>query len=102
VTRNERRAAALGRERKFILGVYRPPFHPHIKGMNLELDDEETAVLIKELSHITEDDKYPFSPRIRVLQEILGKLRREPVREPLPPPKQYAPPRATRARRRRG
>jgi hypothetical protein len=33
---------------------------------------------------------------------ILAKLRPEPVREPLPPPKVYAPPRFTRGRRRRG
>ena len=31
---------------------------------------------------------------------ILGKIRPEPVREPLPPPKHYEPPRATARRRR--
>ena len=36
-----------------------------------------------------------------LLQPILAKLRPEPVREPLPPPKVYVPPRATAARRRR-
>jgi hypothetical protein len=30
--------------------------------------------------------------RIRLLRGILAKLRPEPVREPLPPPKVYAPP----------
>jgi hypothetical protein len=42
----------------------------------------------------------PFSPRIRTLSAILQKLKPEPVREPLPPPKVYAPPRALARRRR--
>jgi hypothetical protein len=67
----------------------------------MHLSDEETAALIKELHDIVENDPYPFSPRIRTLRAILAKLRPEPVREPLPPPKVYAPPRATVARRRR-
>ena len=55
----------------------------------------------QELHDIVESDRYPFSPRIRTLRAILTKLRPEPVREPLPPPKVYASPRATTARRRR-
>jgi hypothetical protein len=35
---------------------------------------------------MVESDKYPFSPRIRKLREILHKLRPEPIRKPLPPP----------------
>jgi hypothetical protein len=66
--------------------------------MNLELSDEEGAALTKELHNIVENDRYPFSPRIRTLRAILAKLRPEPAREPLPPPKMYAPPRATAAR----
>jgi hypothetical protein len=62
--------------------------------MHLELTDEETAALTQELHDIVENDRYPFSPRIRTLRAILGKLRPEPVREPLPPLKVYAPPRA--------
>ena len=68
--------------------------------MNLDLADEETAALIRELHDIVENDRYPFSPRIRTLRGILAKLRPEPEREPLPPPKVYAPRRATGARRR--
>jgi hypothetical protein len=68
---------------------------------HLDLSDEEAAVLIKELADITGNDRYPFSPRIQTLRAILAKLKPEPVREPLPPPpKVYAPPRATGARRR--
>jgi hypothetical protein len=70
--------------------------------MNLELDDEQIEALIRELHDIIETDRYPFSPRIRTLRAILGKLRPEPAREPLPPPKVYAPPRFIRGRRRRG
>jgi hypothetical protein len=70
--------------------------------MRLDLTDEETAALTHELHDIVEGDRYPFSPRIRTLRGILAKLRPEPVREPLPPPKVYAPSRALAARRRRG
>ena len=64
--------------------------------MRLDLIDEETAALTQELHDIVENDRYPFSARLRA---ILAKLSPEPVREPLPPPKVYAPPRATLARR---
>jgi hypothetical protein len=52
--------------------------------MNLELSDQETAALTQELHEIVENDRYPFSLRIRTLRAILAKLRPEPVREPLP------------------
>jgi hypothetical protein len=71
--------------------------------MHLDLSDEEAAALAQELHDIIERNHYPFSPRIRTLRAILAKLRPEPVRKPLPPPpKVYAPPRATPATRRRG
>jgi hypothetical protein len=56
---------------------------------HLDLSD---AALIKELADITGNDRYPFSSRIQTLRAILAKLRREPVREPLPPLKRYEPP----------
>jgi len=68
---------------------------------HLDLIDEEAAALTQELHDIVENDRYPLSPRIRTLRAILAKLRPEPVREPLPPPKVYAPPRATASRERR-
>jgi hypothetical protein len=58
--------------------------------MHLDLTDEETAALTKELHDIVGSDRYPLSPRIRTLRAILGKLRPEPVREPLPPRKAAA------------
>jgi hypothetical protein len=69
--------------------------------MHLDLSGDETAALTKELDGIIRNDRYPFSKRIRTLKAILAKLRPEPVREPLPPPKVYAPPKATAAQRRR-
>jgi hypothetical protein len=51
--------------------------------MNLDLSDEESAALTKELNGITRNDRYPFSERIRTLKAILAKLTPEPVREPL-------------------
>ena len=68
--------------------------------MNLDLSDDEAAALTQELHEIVENDRYPFSPRIRTLRGILAKLRPEPVREPLPPLKVYAPPSKGRYRRR--
>jgi hypothetical protein len=88
------------------------PFEPDnrdpISGvMHLDLTDEESAALTQELHDIVEDDRYPFSPRIRMLRGILAKLRPEPVREPLPPLKApaaslkvYAPPSKGRYKRR--
>jgi hypothetical protein len=69
--------------------------------MMLDLTEEETDALGKLLSRTIDDDRYPLSPRVQNLKGILAKIRPEPVREPLPPPKVYAPPRATGARWRR-
>ena len=59
---------------------------------HLDLTDDEAAALTQELHDIVENDRYPFSLRIRTLMGILAKLRPAPVRKPLPPPKVYAPP----------
>jgi hypothetical protein len=70
--------------------------------MTLDLTDEETAALLRELDGLIDADRYFLSPRIKTLKAIRTKLRPESVREPLPPPpKQYAPPRATAKQRRR-
>jgi hypothetical protein len=68
--------------------------------MHLDLADDEAAALAQELHEIVENDRYPFSPRISTLMAILAKLRPEPVRAPLPPPKVYAPPSRGRYKRR--
>ena len=69
--------------------------------MIIDLNDKETAALARLLTTTIDGERYPLSPRIQMLKAILAKMRPEPVREPLPPLKQYAPPRATSARRRR-
>jgi hypothetical protein len=55
--------------------------------MMLDLTDEETDALARLLSRTIDDDRYPLSPRVQNLKGILAKIRPEPVREPLPPPK---------------
>jgi hypothetical protein len=70
--------------------------------MHLVLSDEEVAALVRLLSDTIDGDRYPLSPRILTLKGILSKIKPQPVREPLPPPKVYAPPRAAVRRRRRG
>ena len=71
--------------------------------MNLDLTDEETAAPLRALDGIIDGDRYFLSPRIKTLKAIRAKIRPKPAREPLPPPpKQYAPPRATAKQRRRG
>jgi hypothetical protein len=65
--------------------------------MNLEQTDEQTEALIRELSQIIDGDHYPLSPRIVAPKEILGKLRPEPERPPLPRRRHYEPPGKGRA-----
>jgi hypothetical protein len=43
--------------------------------MNLELSDEQAEVRTRELRNIIQNDRYPFSPRIVALKEILEQLR---------------------------
>ena len=70
--------------------------------MHLDLTDEEAAALLKELDGLIDGDRYFLSPRIKTLRAIRAKIRPEPAREPLPPPpKQYAPPRATAKQKQR-
>ena len=70
--------------------------------MNRDLTDEETAALLRELDGLIGGDRYFMSQRIKTLRANRAKIRQEPVREPLPPPpKQYAPLRATAKQRRR-
>jgi hypothetical protein len=67
--------------------------------MRLDLSDEETASLTRLLRHAIDDDHHPLSPRVQTWHAILDEIEPPPVREPLPPPKVYEPPRAGRRRR---
>ena len=69
--------------------------------MNLELTDGQTEALIRELRNIVQNDRYPLSPRIVTLREILGRLAAgtsTPVATA--PPRHYEPPSKGRYRRR--
>ena len=65
---------------------------------HLDLTDDEDEGLFTALRRIIADDRYPLSPRVLTLKAILAKLRQEPARPPLPPPKEYANSGATAAR----
>jgi hypothetical protein len=56
--------------------------------------------LVKLLSQTIDGDRYPLSARIVALKEILGQLRPEPERKPLPPRRHYEPPSKGRYKRR--
>jgi hypothetical protein len=76
---------------------------PTFGDMHLDLTDEQTEALVRELSEIVQNDRYPLGPRIVALKEILGQLRPEPARAAAaPPPRIYAPPTKGRWRPRRG
>ena len=70
--------------------------------MQLDLTDEETLALLNLLTDAIENDRYPLSPRIRVLRGIRAKL---PGAPPQPPsarpaaPEERSPGRAPRAGR---
>jgi hypothetical protein len=67
--------------------------------MQLDLSDEETAALARLVRNAIDGDRFPLSPRVQLWKGILAKIRPEPKRAPLPPPKHYEPPRAGRRRR---
>jgi hypothetical protein len=69
--------------------------------MTPDLSEEERIALVDLLKRTVEVDRYPLSARVQTLRGILEKLDPRPVRDPLPPPKVYASPRAAAARRRR-
>ena len=69
--------------------------------MPLNLTEYEKLALVALLTRTSDGGRYPLPPRVRSLKDVLARLRPEPVRDPLPPPKVYAPPRATAAKIRR-
>ena len=69
--------------------------------MQLDLTGEETVALARLQRSAIDGDRYPLSSRVQLLRGILAKIRPEPAREPLPPPKVYAPPRAAARQRQR-
>jgi len=68
--------------------------------MQLDLTDDETAAFTRLLKHTIDNDRYPLVPRLDPLKAILAKIEPPLPRDPRPPPKVYAPPRATARQRR--
>jgi hypothetical protein len=60
---------------------------PQIQVTQLDLTEQETTALLKELDDIIESDRYFLSRRIQTLKATRSKIRPEPALEPLPPPK---------------
>jgi hypothetical protein len=54
---------------------------------HLDLTDEQTDALVRELSSTIDNDRFPLSPRIAVLRSILDQLRPESAKAPPPPPR---------------
>jgi hypothetical protein len=73
----------------------------YIRRMELQLSEEQADLLARELRTLIDGDRYFLSPRVRSLQAILDKIRPSRPREPLPPPRQYEPPRRGRYAKRR-
>jgi hypothetical protein len=67
--------------------------------MQPDLSDEDISDLAKLIKRAIDASRYPFSSEVSRWKELLGKLRPEPVREPLPPPRVYEPPSRGRYRR---
>ena len=67
---------------------------------NLDLTDDEHAALVWLAKHALDTDRFPMSPRLYSLRATLAKPETQPLREPRSPPKVYAPPKASAARRR--
>jgi hypothetical protein len=72
----------------------------YIPNMNLNLSDEQAALLARELTAIIDNDRFFLTPRIQMLREIRNMIRPESPRPPLPAINHYEPPRVGRNRRR--
>jgi hypothetical protein len=67
-----------------------------------DLADADKAALIELLRETIAADRFPLSPRIRKLREILAKLEPPPARpEPIPPPKPAGEPSMLLAKKKR-
>ena len=70
--------------------------------MNLDLTEEETAVLWTLLRQTIEGDPYPLAPRLRPYKAILAKIGPpKPASPALPPRKPHVPSTVMQRKRRR-
>jgi len=76
---------------------------PICPGMTVDLIEEETAALLRELGDIIANHRYFLSPRISALKAIRAKFCSQPAHPaPLPPLRNYEPPSKGKWRPRRG
>ena len=67
----------------------------------LPLSADEKVALTAALKRSIDEDRFPLSPRVRMLESILARLEpQKPAPAPLPPRRFYGPPRHTAAQRR--
>ena len=69
--------------------------------MKLQLSDEQTELLARELRELIDSDRFFLSRRVRTLQAILNLIRPQPVRPTVTPVKTYQPPRGGKYAKRR-
>jgi hypothetical protein len=67
------------------------------RGMALDLSDEQKLALVALLTRGIANDRYPTSPRVRILRDILAKVDPKPPAQPLAP-NAHGPPEETRTR----
>ena len=70
------------------------------RSMALDLSDDEKLALAALLTHTIVHDRYPRSPRVRTLKDVLAKLDAKPPAQPSLAAKVYTPPEETRNRTR--
>ena len=68
------------------------------RGMAIELSDEQKLALVTLLTRIIANDRYPSSPYVRTLRDILSKLDPKPPAQLSLAPKAHALPEETRTR----
>jgi hypothetical protein len=67
----------------------------------LPLSGDEKLALLAGLKRLIDEDRYPLSPRVRMLESILSRLQPpKPAPLPLPPRRRYEPPSKGRYSRR--
>lgn len=66
-----------------------------------DLSEEERAALLHEMRAVIAADRFPLSPRIKLLRRALDKLDPPPAREVMPPPKPPGEPSWARRKKRR-
>lgn len=63
----------------------------HIRGMSLNLSDDEIEALLAYARDKFEDERYPFAPALRPVRDVLAKIDPKPKPEPPAPKKPYVP-----------